>query len=195
MTETLTATWVVAGAEADPDEIESWCRAVADRDGSDTFVQVGPGRGLLASGRGALLIGTAPELEPGPPAWATGWHAATFRLRQVNAPDVEPDPTATPTMLLTRTYVPPETQEEFRRWLITEHSQRQLTVPGNNWYRGYEELGERHSFMNLWGLDAIDVAGGGEWDRVRLTPWRERMAPAMEGMDRAFYRPVGRSSA
>lgn len=190
MTEAVTLTWLVAASDVDPAPIEAWCREVTREHSASTFLQVGTGRGLLASGAGALIIGRAPALEEASPEWATSWHSAEFRLRQVHAPTIEPDPTVATAILLTRTYVPADTQDEFRRWLETEHSQRQLDVPGNHWYRGYEELGERHSFMNLWGLDEAAVADGEAWDRARLTPWRERMVPAMKGMDRAFYRPV-----
>ncbi len=70
-------------------------------------------------------------------------------------------------MLLTRTFVPPETRDEFRSWLELEHSQRQLEVAGNRWYVGYEEIGGRESFMNFWGIDHPDVADGPEWDLAR----------------------------
>lgn len=189
MTEELTLTWLVAADDMDSTLIEAWCRAAAGAT-TQAFVQVGTGRGRLQSGRGALLIGESPSVEGAAPNWMTGWHRATFGLRQVHAPTIEPDPSAAPVILLTRTYVPDDAQDEFRRWLETEHSQRQLDVPGNHWYRGYEELGEQHSFMNLWGLDAVEIAEGEAWDRARLTEWRERMVPYMAGMDRAFYRPV-----
>lgn len=187
----LIATWLVADPSVEESEVDAWCRSIADGRSGDVLVQVSTGRGRLAGGRGALLVDPAPGAnEPPRPGWCVELAQAEFRLRQVHAPRGEPELGTTPSMLLTRTYVPDDMRDEFRDWLQTEHSQRQLDVPGNNWYLGYEEVGTRHSFMNFWGIDEPGIADGDAWDRARLTPWRERMVPAMAGMDRGFYRPV-----
>ena len=186
----LSVTWFVAPAETSPDAVQAWCASTA-ADLEDRFTlleQVGDGRGQLSSGCGAAVIG--PERFEAGNGWWMSTHAADFKLRSTSPPAAEPVPADSPYLLLTRTYVPEPMREEFREWLEQEHSQRQLTVPGNEWYLGYEEEGERHSFMNLWGLSGPDVPEGDAWDQARLTPWRERMRPAMAGMDRGIYRPV-----
>lgn len=189
--EHLLARWFVANGSVTSDDIEAWVRKVREGGDVTAMSQFGPGRGRLAGGIGALVLRAAgPNEAVQAPEWAAEELVAEFRLRQIHAPRQAPDPHAAPTMLVTRTYVPLETREEFRRWLELEHSQRQLEVPGNHWYVGYEEVGGRQSFMNFWGIDGPEVADGPEWDRARLTPWRERMVPAMAGMDRGFYRPV-----
>ncbi len=193
--ESIVATWLVADPSVDEDEIEAWGRSAAAGSAAMIMVQVSPGRGRLAGGRGALVVEPSPAGDPLHPAWAAEVIRAEFRLRQVHAPGDEPEPSTTPTMLLTRTYVPDELRDEFRDWLVQEHSQRQLDVPGNNWYLGYEEIGPRHSFMNFWGIDDPGVADGDAWDQARLTPWRERMVSAMAGMDRGFYRPLARGAS
>jgi hypothetical protein len=191
----IAVTWLVADPGTPNAAIEGWCRdTVRATQDASVMVQMAGGRGRLAGGRGALVV--APERTSDGsdiPAWCVDQIDADFRLRQVHAPNGEPDLATTPAMLLTRTYVPDEMRDEFREWLRIEHSQRQLDVPGNNWYLGYEEVGPRHSFMNFWGIDDPGVAEGEAWDRQRLTPWRERMVPAMAGMDRGFYRPAGSS--
>jgi hypothetical protein len=188
--EVIVVTWYVAPAQTEVAIIESWCRGIAAGRG-DVLVQISTGRGRLAGGRGAVIVDAAPgRAEPDRPAWAEDVLCAEFHLRQVNAPDEQPNLATTPAMLLTRTFAPPDMRDEFREWLQVEHSQRQLDVSGNNWYLGYEEIGGRESFMNFWGIDDPAIADGPEWDRARLTPWRERMVPAMAGMDRGFYRPI-----
>jgi hypothetical protein len=182
-------TWIVGDATTDPGEIEAWCRAVA-ADGVDAFIQVPPGRGQLASGVGAVVIGDVTRPATAPPPWAVSHHEASFLERLVRTTGPEPDPNAATCVLLTRTFVPDAMQLEFRTWLDEEHSQLQLTVPGNHWYRGYEEVGGRRSLMNLWGIDGVDTAEGEIWTRTRTTPWREQMVPAMGDMNRGFYVPV-----
>ena len=187
----LVATWFVAKDDADPEEIEAWCRAAAADPEVTVHLQAPPGRGRLGSGRGALVAADRTRGFAGPDGdwWAERFDAA-FELQRVNEPDVAAEPGAAHYMLVTRTYPPDEMREEFRRWLEVEHSQVQLNVPGNNWYLGYEEADGRRSFMNFWGLDGPDVPEGETWDRMRLTEWRERMVPAMAGMDRGIYRTV-----
>jgi hypothetical protein len=186
----LSVTWFVAPAQTAHELIRAWCAATVS-DVGDRFTlleQVGDGRGQLSSGLGAAVIG--PERFEAGDGWWTSSHTANFRLRSTSPPTSDPVPGNAPFLLLTRTYVPEPMRNEYREWLEQEHSQRQLTVPGNEWYLGYEEEGARHSFMNLWGLVEPDIAEGEAWDQARLTPWRERMRPAMADMDRAIYRPI-----
>jgi hypothetical protein len=187
----LVATWFVAKDDADPEVIEAWCRAAAADPRVTVHLQAPPGRGRLASGRGVLVAADRSHgfAVPDGDWWAERFDAP-FELQRVNEPEVAAEPGETPYMLVTRTYPPDEMREEFRRWLEVEHSQVQLKVPGNNWYLGYEETEGRRSFMNFWGLDGPEVPESETWDRMRLTDWRERMVPAMAGMDRGIYRTV-----
>jgi len=187
----LAATWLVADAGSDRAAIAGWAATIANSPEVAILEQVAPGRGRLASGIGLVIVrDRATDLDVGDGGWWSSRIDAAFRLRQTHAPTVPPAVTTTPFMLLTRTYVPPAMRDEFRTWLQEEHSQRQLAVPGNRWYLGYEEIGEHHSFMNFWGLETSTTAEGDAWDQARLTDWRERMVPAMAGMDRGVYRPL-----
>jgi hypothetical protein len=190
MSERITATWLVAADGGDRTAVEAWCRSAVSATDASAFIQTPPGRGQLASGNGALLIGDLGDLLTTPPSWAVGWHTARFQERLVRTTGPDPDPSAAACILLTRTFVPDDMQTAFRTWLDEEHSQLQLTVPGNHWYRGYEEEGGRQSLMNLWGIDGVDTAEGEVWTRTRSTPWRQLMVPAMGDMNRAFYEPV-----
>jgi hypothetical protein len=175
----LAATWLVAAADGDPDAMGRWAATIAGSADVAILEQVAPGRGRLASGRGLVIVrDRATELDLESDGWWSSRIDAAFRLRQTHAPSVPPDVTATPFMLLTRTYVPSDMRDEFRTWLQEEHSQRQLAVPGNRWYLGYEEIGERHSFMNFWGLELSTTAESDAWDQARA------------GMDRGVYRPL-----
>lgn len=66
-------------------------------------------------------------------------------------------------------------QEDCRRWLDEEHVDRQLAVPGAQWYAGYESLDGEFNFLNLWGLHSPDVIDTVEWFDARETPWRDRL--------------------
>ena len=79
-------------------------------------------------------------------------------------------------------------QGEVRKWLDEEHSVRQLMVPGARSYHGFElvEGGEFH-FLNIWGMDRPEVGSSPEWDKARDTPWRQRVAPAIERSLRGTY--------
>ena len=127
----LVATWFVARDDADPEEIEAWCRAAAADPTVTVHLQAAPGgRGRLASGRGALVAADrslgfdTPDGE-----WWVGRISAAFELLRVNEPEIAAEPGKTPYMLVTRTYPPDEMRDEFRRWLEVEHSQVQLKVP------------------------------------------------------------------
>jgi hypothetical protein len=190
MIERITATWLVGDPSTDRAEIEAWAQAIAGAPVS-AFIQIPPGRGQLAAGSGALVIGEPPEVADFlSPSWAVSSHVATFHERLVRTTGPAPDPSLATCLLLTRTFVPEAMQAGFRTWLDEEHSKLQLTVPGNHWYRGYEEVGGRRSLMNLWGIDAVEVAEGDVWRRTRSTQWRAQMVPAMTDMNRAFYIPV-----
>jgi len=80
---------------------------------------------------------------------------------------------------------------EYRRWLDEEHAPGQLTVPGAEWFAGYEEIGGSGTFLNVWGLADPAVPRSEEWARVRETPWRARLELATRHLARGMFRVTG----
>lgn len=133
------------------------------------------------AGAGALTLAPAPA---GPSS-----SAARFRLRHRHPTATAPDPRSAPYLLVVRVRAEEPDRSDFRRWLDEEHCLLQVSLPGVHWYLGYEEDGERHSFLNLWSIDEPQIVDGGEWARVRDTPWWARVAHLLKRADRGVYRP------
>jgi hypothetical protein len=187
----VTIAWLT-GEDATPAAVEDWCRWRAALDTRVTVLeQVAPGRGILSRGRAALLGSEVPApVSDSGQAWWDDVPEAHFALRSRIPPDSTPRTADAPFLLMTRVRVADQRREGFREWLDAEHGHRQLSVPGSLWYLGYEELGERHSFLNLWGLLRPGVVESELWRRTSDTPWRSRMLSAIEATDRAVYRVV-----
>ena len=119
---------------------------------------------------------------------ATDW--PTFTLRNAHPTLKEADIRGVPFVLVVRVFAPDADRDEFRRWLDQEHSARQLMIPGVRWYLGYEQDGDEHSFLNIWGIDDADVVDGEGWSEVRDTPWWARVSHVTATAERGVYRPV-----
>lgn len=115
----------------------------------------------------------------------------TFTRRTAYPAVREADIGRMPFVLVVRVFASEPDRDEFRLWLDHEHSVRQLTIPGVRWYLGYEQEGDEHSFLNIWGIDDPDIVDGGAWSEVRDTPWWARVSHVTATADRGVYRPVG----
>ena len=115
----------------------------------------------------------------------------TFTLRHAHPNAQAADIRRAPFVLVVRVYAQDAERDEFRRWLDEEHCPRQVTIPGVRWYLGYEQDGDEHSFLNIWGIDHPDVVDGKAWSEVRDTPWWARVAHVTATADRGVYRPIG----
>ena len=111
-----------------------------------------------------------------------------FALRSAHSDAATIAPHDTPYLLAVRVYAPSADRDEFRRWLDDEHARLQTSLPGVNWYLGYEQAGDTHSFLNLWGIDNPDVVDSEAWMRIRDTEWWARLSHVPDGADRGVYR-------
>jgi len=159
--DTLQARWHAESESAQTDEPEVLTFDEVDGNGVLTF----------GSGRAGVL---------------DGW--PVFRLRHRHPTEPAPVLREAELLLVVRVVAEEADRSEFRRWLDEEHCRLQVTLPGVHWYLGYEEDGDRHSFLNLWSIDAPEIVDGGEWARVRDTPWWARVSHVPEGADRGVYR-------
>lgn len=175
----LHATWLFTASDGDANLNAELQRAAGGP--ALVFEQV-------TDGPGALVLGS----EPGPDIEGVDGERkrAAFSLRSVDPRDADPAIDVSPFLLAVRLFVPEAGRDEVRRWLDEEHSAFQLSVPGTHWYLGYEEVGEDHSFLNLWGLADASVIDTAAWADARNTPWRTRLLSSFERQDRAVYRPV-----
>lgn len=125
-------------------------------------------------------------IAPGRNGSRTDW--SPFRLRHRHPTAPAPSLREAGLLLVVRVVAEEPDRSEFRRWLDEEHCRLQVTLPGVHWYLGYEEDGDRHSFLNLWSIDEPGIVDGGDWARVRDTPWWGRLSHVPEGADRGVYR-------
>jgi hypothetical protein len=130
----------------------------------------------------SLLLGPGEDARTRSAAWIP------FALRQGYPAEPEPHLAAARHLLVVRVFATDADRDEFRRWLDEEHCGLQVSLPGVHWYLGYEEIGARHSFLNLWSIDDPAVANGEAWSAVRDTPWWARVAHVVATSDRAVYR-------
>lgn len=120
---------------------------------------------------------------------AAAW--VPFRHRGIYPPGAPPTPDA-PFLLVVRAVAQhADDRDDFRRWLSEEHGPRQTTLPGVRWLHTYEQVGEAHSFLNLWGIDDPAVVDGEAWVQVRRSPWWDRVAHVAATADRGVYRRSG----
>lgn len=142
----------------------------------------------LTGGAGTFLVvdgdGDLAGIEPQQVAWRT------FKLRHGYPDGADSNLADAPFVLVVNASAADAERDEFRRWLDEEHCVRQLTVPGVRWFRGYEEAGAHHSFLNLWGIDDPSVVESEAWVRARDTEWWPRVAHIPASGDRGVYRPV-----
>jgi len=111
-----------------------------------------------------------------------------FALRYGYPEGPVPEPASAPYLLVVRVVATDADRDEFRRWLDEEHCGLQVSLPGVNWYLGYEQVGTEHSFLNLWGVDDPAVPNSDAWSRIRDTPWWARVAHVPANSDRGVYR-------
>ncbi len=124
--------------------------------------------------------------DPAPAGRRDGWIPFSLRM-------VYPGPEATriadaPYLLVVRVVAEGADRDEFRRWLDEEHCRLQVSLPGVNWFRGYEEEGPHHSFLNVWSVDDPAIVNGEAWEQIRDTPWWARVKHVPAGADRDVYR-------
>ncbi len=120
------------------------------------------------------------------------WTPFTLRSAHVEVGRIAPEDA--PFLLVVRVFAGDRDRLEFRRWLDEEHSRLQVTLPGVNWYLGYEEAGGRNSFLNVWSIDEPQLVDGGAWERIRATPWWTRVGHVSAGADRGVYRRAARGA-
>lgn len=149
-------------------------------------------QGVATDAADVLVLDKVGEVEaltlaPGVASHRAGW--SRFRLRHRYPTTPAPDLRDARHLLVVRVVADAPERSDFRRWLDEEHCRLQVSLPGVHWYLGYEEEGDRHSFLNLWSVDEPETVDGADWARVRETPWWARLSHIPEGAYRGVFRP------
>jgi hypothetical protein len=133
------------------------------------------------NGDRSLVLGPGEDAPTRLVAWVP------FALRHGYPAEPVPDPAAAHHLLVVRVFAADADRDDYRRWLDEEHCGLQVSLPGVHWYLGYEEIGSRHSFLNLWSIGDPAVANSEAWSAVRDTPWWARVAHVVATSDRGVY--------
>jgi hypothetical protein len=144
----------------------------------------------VPGGAGGVLIGEARAVRHALALVDSNSRVGRFRLRTRYPHDAQPDFSRLDFLLVVHVDVVEASRDDNRRWLDEEHAAAQLSVSGTQWYLGYEEIDEPHSFLNLWGLAHPSVIESKEWATARETEWRKRLMPSLKPIDRAVVRPL-----
>ena len=138
---------------------------------------------LIDGQRTLLMIPTSNDTKP-------DWVPFSLRHAHPTLTSDEANLTDSAFLLVVRAAAAPDEREDFRRWLDEEHAPRQTALAGVNWYLGFEQEGDDHSFLNLWGIDDPAVVTGETWAAVRESPWWDRVAHIPAAGDRGVYRII-----
>lgn len=149
-----------------------------------------PDRALaLASVEGGRGLMLAPHEAPQAQHAEKDGSWVPFALRSAHPQATRISPADPGYLLVVRVFARDRDRDEFRRWLDEEHAGLQLSLPGVNWYLGYEQSDSGHSFLNLWSIDDPEIVASEAWARVRDTAWWERLRHVPANADRGVFRP------
>ena len=118
------------------------------------------------------------------------WVSFSFRHAHPEPGDGAANAIDTEFLLVVRAPAERHEREDFRRWLDEEHAPRQTALAGVHWYLGFEQEGDDHSFLNLWGIDDPAIVTGETWAAVRESPWWDRVAHIPAAGERGVYRVI-----
>jgi len=138
---------------------------------------------LIDTQQTLLLTSADPDMTP-------EWVTFSFRHAHPELGGGAADASDAEFLLVVRAAAEPHEREDFRRWLDEEHAPRQTAIPGVHWYLGFEQDGDDHSFLNLWGIDDPAIVTGDTWAAVRESPWWDRVAHIPAAGDRGVYRVI-----
>jgi hypothetical protein len=150
-----------------------------------------PDRGALAlvsvdGGRGLQL---APDEAPQVRDSEDDGSWVAFALRSAHTQAATISPAGAPYLLVVRVVAGgDDDRDEFRRWLDEEHARLQVSLPGVNWYLGYEQSVGDHSFLNVWSIDDPEIVASEAWSRRRDTAWWSRLSHVQANSDRGVFR-------
>lgn len=90
-------------------------------------------------------------------------------------------------LLIVRTDVAPEMEEEFNRFYNEEHIPRLLRVPGVLWAKRGINTGDGQKYIALYEHENADVRNSSAYRDVLETEWARRIRPCLIHFEREIY--------
>ena len=90
-------------------------------------------------------------------------------------------------LLIVRTDVMPEMEEEFNRWYNEEHIPRLLQVPGVLWAKRGMSTGEGQKYIAIYEHESAEVQKTAAYREALETDWTHRIRPYLRNFAREIY--------
>lgn len=90
-------------------------------------------------------------------------------------------------LLIVRTDVLPEMEEEFNRWYNEEHIPRLLKVPGVLWAKRGKNTGEGQKYIAFYEHESAEVQKSPAYRDALETDWTHKIRPYLRNFIREIY--------
>lgn len=90
-------------------------------------------------------------------------------------------------LLIVRTDVVPEVEEEFNHWHNEEHIPRLLKVPGVLWAKRGKNAGEGQKYIAIYEHESGEVQKTTAYREVLETGWARKIRPYLRNFVREIY--------
>jgi antibiotic biosynthesis monooxygenase (ABM) superfamily enzyme len=90
-------------------------------------------------------------------------------------------------LLIVRTDVAPEMEEEFNRWYNEEHIPLLLRVPGVLWAKRGMNTGEGQKYIAVYEHESIEVQRTPAYRNALDTDWTHKIRPYLRNFAREIY--------
>jgi hypothetical protein len=90
-------------------------------------------------------------------------------------------------LLIVRTDVAPEMEDEFNRFYEEEHSPRLTRVPGVLWAKRGINSGKGQKYIAVYEHESVDVQKTSLYKEAADTEWGRRIRPHLINFEREIY--------
>ncbi len=90
-------------------------------------------------------------------------------------------------LLIVRTDVAPEMEEEFNRWYNEEHIPLLLRVPGVLWAKRGVNFGEGQKYIAVYEHESVEVQKTPAYQKALETDWTRKIRPYFRNFKREIY--------
>jgi hypothetical protein len=90
-------------------------------------------------------------------------------------------------LLIVRTDVAPEMEEEFNRWYNEEHIPLLLRVPGVLWAKRGMNIGEGQKYIAIYEHESVEVQRTPAYQNALETDWTYKIRPYLRNFKREIY--------
>jgi GrpB-like predicted nucleotidyltransferase (UPF0157 family) len=90
-------------------------------------------------------------------------------------------------LLIVRTDVSPEMEEEFNRWYDEEHIPRLLRVPGVLWAKRGVNAGKGQKYIAVYEHESAEVQKTAAYRDALETDWTHKIRPHLRNFERETY--------